>query len=882
MLNSILRLVFRALLSLRYRIEIIGLEALSPKDERGMLFLPNHPALIDPFILLCILTAKFPVRALADKNQIDRPGLRWLAERVQVRAILDPRQQGSDSKHQIAKMLRDTVRGLRGGEALVLYPAGRIYRQKFEDLGGNSAVEFLVRACPELRVVLVRTTGLWGSAFSRASGRPPSIVEALRHGAIGLLRSGLLFAPRRHVKIEFREPEGFARGADRHSINRQLEDYYNETALPNTYVPYSIWEGRGSRVMPEPSNVTQGDPLLKVPASTRELVEGYLSNLSGVKELVPSMRLANDLGLDSLTRVEVQAWIEQEFGFPQSEGDALETVGDVLLAACGEGTGPGEAELRPVPERWFSAIHTGPARYQIAAGSTVLEAFLATARRFPSRVVVADQGSGVRSFRDLVTAMLLLRKEFQNYSGEYVGVMLPASVAAVVTYLALLFSGKTPVLVNWTTGPRGVEHCLEQLSVKHVVSARKLFQKLRSEGFGQATALLNRVTYLEELAGRMTSRAKIVAAVQARWSPRALELTRCPDVVAVLFTSGSESLPKAVPLTNENLLTNLRDILSEVDVRGGDALLGMLPPFHSFGLTINMLLPLLTGLPVVYHSNPTESAKLAAHVDAYNASILTGTPTFLGGILRAAKARQLDSLRLAVTGAEKCPARVYDALAERCPQAVVLEGYGITECSPVVSVNRPGRAKRGTIGELLPSVEAVVVDPDQLAPVDPGSRGLLLVRGPSIFSGYLRYSGESPFVEFDGKSWYRTGDLVTQGPDGTLTFVGRLKRFIKLGGEMISLPAIESVLEQAFPAEQDALTRFAVEAMPDQEHAELVLFCVFAVEREAINRHLREAGLSALHNIRRVITVDAIPVLGTGKTDYLALRALLSQSSPAS
>lgn len=876
MLNTILRLLIRGLLWLRYRIEVTGLDELAKKDDRGILFLPNHPALIDPLILVTLLTRRFSVRALASREQVDKPGIRWLAKRINVRTILDPRAQGAESKHQIASMMRDVVRGLREGEALLLYPAGRIYRQKLEDLGGNSAVEFLIRAVPNVRIVVIRTRGLWGSSFGRASGRPPSVVEALRRGAMGLLKSAIVFAPRRHVQIEIREPGDFPRGHGRHVINRYLETFYNQGALPNTYVPYSIWEGTAARTLREPREATVREHRVKVPETTERLVLAHLSNLSGVKDLRPEMKLAHDLGLDSLTRVELQAWIEREFGFPQAEGDVLETVEDVILAASGEGSADSEVELKPVARKWFSSLEHCPKRYLIAPGTSISEAFLAQALAQPKRVIVADQTSGTRTYRDLLTAVFVLRREFEKYPGEYVGIMLPASVAAVVTYLAVLFSGKTPVLINWTTGPRAVVHCMDQLGVAKLVSARKLFQKLRGEGFEQATSLLERVRYLEDVAGNTTLLSKLGAALMARVLPQTLRNTRCPDVVAVLFTSGSESLPKSVPLTSSNLLTNLRDVTSEIELVEGDALLGMLPPFHSFGLTLNLLLPLVSGLPVVYHANPTESAKLAAHIQAYRVSVMAGTPTFLAGILRTASDRQLDSLRLIVTGAEQCPEHVYDALAQRCPNAIVLEGYGITECSPVISANRPGREQRGTIGELMPSLEAVLVDPDTLTKVEHGERGMLLVRGASVFGGYLGHTEESPFVEFDGKSWYRTGDLVRFRSNGVLEFVGRLKRFVKLGGEMISLPAVEAVLNAVLSSPDDERPRLAVEATPDQEHSELVLFANSELEREVVNRHLCDAGLSALHNIRRIIVLEEIPLLGTGKIDYRALKRRLS------
>ncbi len=267
-----------------------------------------------------------------------------------------------------------------------------------------------------------------------------------------------------------------------------------------------------------------------------------------------------------------------------------------------------------------------------------------------------------------------------------------------------------------------------------------------------------------------------------------------------------------MPLTHRNLLTNIADILKMGQLEERDITVGLLPPFHSFGLTTTVLLSWCLGLRTVFHPNPTESALLAKVIDTYKATVLFGTPTFLGGIVRVAGDRQLASLRLAVTGAEKCPDSLFATLAARCPSVIVLEGYGITECSPVVAVNPMDEPVPGTIGKLMPSVEGAVVDLELTRRVAPGDTGMLLVRGPSIFGGYLNYAGESPFVTFDGKSWYRTGDLVAAGADGRLTFQGRLKRFIKLGGEMVSLPAIEAVLQRHF-GEADDGPVIAVEAI---------------------------------------------------------------------
>lgn len=251
-----------------------------------------------------------------------------------------------------------------------------------------------------------------------------------------------------------------------------------------------------------------------------------------------------------------------------------------------------------------------------------------------------------------------------------------------------------------------------------------------------------------------------------------------------------------------------------------------------------------------------------------------GTPTFLNGIVRVSRTAQLESLGFVITGAEKCPEALFETIAQRWPGMVILEGYGITECSPVVAANREERRKHGTIGWCMPSVDHVLVDPDTGERSLPGAMGMLLVRGPSVFGGYLGFDGPSPFVDFEGHAWYRTGDLVRE-EDGMLAFAGRLKRFVKMGGEMVSLPSVEEALLDRFSGLGDDEAVLAVEARETGSAVELTLFTTRGVTREQANQAIREAGFSPIHNIRAVVDLEKIPVLGTGKTDYRALKALL-------
>jgi len=867
--DAFLRAAVLFLISLRYRVRVRGLKEVTAKGTTGILFLPNHPAFIDPFIVLSRLSKRLAPRSLADRDQIDRFFIRWIAKRFGSRPIPDASKYRG-AREEIDKALLDAVEALRNGGNFLFYPAGRIYRSYLEDLGGNSAVETILERLPDVRIVLVRTRGLWGSMFSRASGHHPVVPECIGHAVKSLLLSGILFAPRRPVTIELHEPQDFPRFADRGTRNRYMEAFYNRDAPHNTYVPYTIWEGGGIRELPEVHGEREAATLDDVPLATREAVTKHLSEVTGVSSIKETDALGRDLGLDSLSRVDLMLWLEKEFAVTGVDTEGLQTVADVMLAAAGHAVSVGPERLKAAPPRWFAAERLAP-----IAGEKITDTFLYQAMQSHGRIVAADQTSGAKTYRDLVLAILVLKREFERLPGTHLGIMLPASVATDVAYFAALFAGKTPVMVNWTVGMRNMTHSLELLGVRYVVTAKPLVTKVEFQA-GDLGELKKRFLYLEDVAAKTSKALKVLAWLKSRFYWEELRSARVGDVAVVLFTSGSESLPKAVPLTHKNILTNIRDMMKMVAFRDDDRFIGIFPPFHSFGMTCTVILPLVAGIRVVYHPNPTEGAVIARIIEAYGATLLLGTPTFLAGIVRAAGEGQLSSLRLTVSGAEKCPESVYLALAKCCPQMKVLEGYGISECSPVVSANEEANPVPFTIGRILPSLEYVIVNVDTGLRVGPNEIGELFVRGDSVFGGYLKYDGPSPFVDFEGLQWYNTGDLVSEDAHGILTFAGRLKRFVKLGGEMISLPAVESVLDHYYPAGDEGPV-IAVERAGSEEKPEIVLFTTLDLDRSIINDQIRKAGLSGLYSVRRIVKLDAVPVLGTGKTDYRALRAMLDQ-----
>ncbi len=840
------------------------------RGRGGMLLLANHPALMDPVIMLGFVYPRFRYRALGDQDQVARPGVNFMAERFGVIQLPDATRHGPEALAGVNEALAECGRCIARGENVLLYPAGHILRSFREDIGGNSGVETVLRHAPDARVVLLKTSGLWGSMFSRADGGYPEIRQLIRKVLRTVLLNGIFFIPRRSVLVECVEPQDLPVRRTRDELNPYLEAFYNREPSPNTYVPYHFTERGGPRTVPEPDTRNREVDLNQVSSTVRDLVLKKMETLTGHRHAVPEHRLSNDLGMDSLSRLALQIWVESEFGFHVPNPDMFETVADVLAAASGQ-TLADRAALIPVPPaRWFRSAGSHAEDLRLAEGKTLLEVFLNKAAGTPDAVLLADGRGGVRNYRNILTAIRVLKPEFKSIPGDYAGIMLPASPTAGILFLTALAAGKIPVMLNWTVGARNLNHMVKRLELARIFTSEQLIRKIQSHGITLGNAE-QRFTFLEPLAASLPLIRKLVAKYHSYGSQRDLLPDAPHDTAVVLFTSGSESFPKAVPLTHRNLLTNLQDILHIDALTENDSIIGFLPPFHSFGLTLTVILPLLTGVRTVYHPNPTESGTLAKLIRIYRATVLAGTPTFIKGILKGAMPGDLDSLRIAVTGAEKCPEQVYRDLEAQCRNLKILEGYGITECSPVVAVNHPKHPVPYSIGKIMDSLEYLILDETRQEPCAPGEQGMLLVRGDSVFPGYLGDDVKSPFVNFRGKSYYRTGDLVVEDEDGVLFFKGRLKRFIKLGGEMVSMPAIEEVLNQHFQTSDDKGPFLAVES-PQEDAPELTLFTARDISREQANAAIRQAGLSPLHNIRRVVCVPEIPVLGTGKTDYRTLK----------
>jgi long-chain-fatty-acid--[acyl-carrier-protein] ligase len=863
--------ILRVLFSLRYKVRVIGKQEVFRKPG-PYLILPNHPALVDPPNLIVHLWPSFLMRPLLLETNFRNPVLGpfgWLLRAIKMPDIV---RASAEDRARAEAAVAEVIEALKAGENVILWPSGRLSRDGTERLGGARTAADVLAAVPNVTVVLARTRGLWGSMFSWADGQP-SIMGGLARG-LALWASNLfLFAPRRRatVTLEAFEPNQRPQPT-REAINRWLERWYaaDTPREQPTYVPRHFLFAPATHEFPPPPPPADFD-FARIKPETRAaitpIIEEKIKRPLAPAENVPETTFMQ-LGIDSLDAMEITAEVEQRFGF--SSETMPTTIG--ALWALAEGLEE-KAPPRQPPAGWFDP--PGDDTPLSIRGETIPAAFLEQAFSRPRMVIVADDLAGGLTYERLVIGASALASRLRRLPGENIGLMLPASVTCDVVFIAIHLAGKLPVVLNWTTGPANLAHAAKVMQLSHIVTSKVFVDRVQVEAPG--TPYL----FLEDVRGTIRSLELLRRSLAVRyfggWFKKRLLKRTSSDShrpAVVLFTSGSEKAPKAVPLTHHNIISDQRACLEALRIDRKHTALGFLPMFHSFGLTVTGLLPLVVGVRVVHHPDPTDAGALVRKIAGYKPTLVAGTPTFLGYILDRARPGDLDSLEIIVVGAEKCPPHVFEKARALAPRAEVLEGYGITECSPVVSVNRPGHIKPGSIGDPLPGVEVCVTDLETKQVLPRGRMGMLHVAGPIVFSGYIGYDGPSPFEEIAGKRWYITGDLAEIDLTGAIVFHGRLKRFLKAGGEMISLPALEEPFSRKFPPTDNG-PRVAVEGVERPEGRRVVLFTTEPITLRDANAILQQEGFRGVMRLDEVRHLDRLPVLGSGKLDYKVLRAMI-------
>jgi acyl-[acyl-carrier-protein]-phospholipid O-acyltransferase/long-chain-fatty-acid--[acyl-carrier-protein] ligase len=487
----------------------------------------------------------------------------------------------------------------------------------------------------------------------------------------------------------------------------------------------------------------------------------------------------------------------------------------------------------------------------------------------------------------LGAAAALSRYLRTRFPDERIAIVLPAGKGAVIANLAVTLAGKVPVDLNFTSGRAAIESSCRRANLRVAISATQFMTRLNDFPWPE------NVLKLDELMPRIKTQIFLWLTMSILFPARLLvRFLQIPKEgghaeAVLLFTSGSSGEPKGVILSHRNILGNVSQFNVLLDAGKEDAILASLPFFHSFGSTVTLWYPLVEGVRIVTYPNPLEAAKNAALIERYKLTLLLATPTFLRAYLRKAEPHQFRSLRFVITGAEKLPLDLAKSFEERFAQRV-LEGYGLTETAPVVSVNlpepkptKPGEevqpsSRLGSVGKMAPGIAAEIREPESDRKLSLHETGMLWLRGPNIFEGYLHDPERTAEVLRDG--WFKTGDIGRFDEDGFLYIEGRLSRFSKIGGEMVPHEALEQKIITALGLDDQSVRVIAIVGVTDEAKGEaVVLLSAADIDLANLRAKLNEAGVPNLWIPKKVCRVESIPVLASGKLDLEKCRDVAQQ-----
>jgi acyl-[acyl-carrier-protein]-phospholipid O-acyltransferase/long-chain-fatty-acid--[acyl-carrier-protein] ligase len=497
------------------------------------------------------------------------------------------------------------------------------------------------------------------------------------------------------------------------------------------------------------------------------------------------------------------------------------------------------------------------------------ENFIKIAKELSSKTAIKDKATGKDiTYGKALIATLILSKKFKNYKDNFLGIMLPTSSGCILTILSALMAGKIPVMINYSTGAsNNIKFAQKKCNFKTVITSKALLQKIECpfvEGMVFIEDIVNSISVSERIMAALTSKMPLTLLLSKiyKWN--------LDDTAVILFTSGSENNPKAVQLSHKNICSNIESFIQVFSLSEKDIMLANLPLFHVFGLTVNMWTPLHFGMTIITYSNPLEYKTIVNIIKNDKPTIMVGTPSFLSGYLRASTEGDFKSLKFVISGADKCPDSLREGYLKK-HKITIYEGYGTTETSPVISVNTPAFNKPGSIGKPIPNVDVKIENYITGEICKPNEIGKIVVKGNLVMKGYFD-DFEQTSLKIRG-GWYDTGDMGYIDEDGFLWYAGRSMRFVKIGGEMISLVKVENTLEKYLPKDVEC----CIVEIPDAiKGAKIIAVVTKPVDEQKIIKQMS----NELPNIalpKKFIVINELPKMGSGKIDLRKTTELVKE-----
>ncbi len=881
-----LLLLFRLLVAYHYKVRTNNKASL--RGFRGGIIAFGHSALSDPVITTSQIWPWAKPRPVVYSGQYNT--YPWLMKLVRAFPINSPKDGNGDwQRRKIAQQLEAVRTALASGDNIMISPAGQIKTGLKEKLGQKSGVRDLVMSNPGAPLMLIRIRGLHGSIFSKyftGTGDLPSgkhMLQLIRQN----WKTFLLPFNRTVVDLDFERidtvPAEVMESVG--TFNAWLEAWYN--AVPDQLIP-----GRGGDSFK--TDFVYGAASTSDEIPINELVFGRVKQLLQAEfKIEPTaITLTSDLetlGIDSQSQAILPLLVADAFGVNVPETTVLDIVRDVVVAAQGSLGDAASKEVMSVvtPPAWLESNR--PVPMWIPESKSLVHAFLLTRDRVGATAMACGGTNAlgvdeVRTYREKLARAMLIADHIKRLPGEYIGVMLPATVAADVTILAIMLTGKVAVPFNWTAGATALDQAIRTSDVQVIISSDMFLTQVQAS-FTEQT--MEKMVTLESLlsgslGAKVGTLARLIKCRLLARFPAATIRAFYPytmddeDTAVVLFTSGSETAPKGVPLSHRNVMACVKGALSAIDGKPNEVMLAFLPGFHSFGFSMEMMLCATTGVKIAFEPDPKRYRRLAAAAEKWQATLIPGTPDFIAGILHVAAnpVQQFKTVRAVLTGAQKAPDVLKKRIAELGKD--YFEGYGITETAPLVSVTRPGETPVG-VGKPIVGVTIVIVgiEPDESGVYGrraTGEEGRIFVAGDTVFGGYMA-GVQDPFVMLDGVRYYNTGDLGYLDTAGNLTISGRLKRFIKVAGEMVSLPAAEDPLVSHWPSDEKGPV-VAIDGVENPDGGAGII-CLYTADARVTlaeaHTVLRAAGVVGRAWPRYLKLVPEIPLLGTGKVNYRAL-----------